>query len=130
MNTINIIKTTLLVVLLSVLFTSITVNAQPPGRQQGPPPIPNSSQINKMVDELTTELLLNEEQKATIKTLYINHFKEVREKTESKNVDQKAMEKLKAGLDRDIKELLSEEQKIKFIVYQNKLQTKQSRRQR
>jgi hypothetical protein len=46
------------ILFLIAMAISSAVSAQPPGGgdQQGPPPIPNSKQIKKMVTKLSTEL--------------------------------------------------------------------------
>jgi len=58
-------------ILTSMIFISSNLLAQ---QRQGPPKIPSDDQINKMVEDLTTELSFSEEQQASIHELYTDHL--------------------------------------------------------
>jgi len=97
--------------------------AQPEG-SQGPPPIPTSGQIEKMVTELSSELALNDYQSEIISKLYFAHFKEVKEEMQNNIQNRKAhrekMEKLRFSFEKDVKKELNHEQLKKFNEFMKK----------
>ena len=90
------------------------------GGQQGPPSIPNSKQIDKMVSNLAEEISLSEDQETEVLELYTAHFKEVKEKTKSGRPDRKEMEALKTDFEKEVKGLLTEEQQELYVAYLKK----------
>lgn len=88
------------------------------GRPDGPPSMPDSTQIVKMVDELSEELALSDEQKAQLVKLHIAHFdtlKEMREKNrDDREGGREAMRASMEAFDGQVKALLTDEQKTKY----------------
>ncbi|MCB0753931.1 MAG: hypothetical protein KDC52_20840, partial [Ignavibacteriae bacterium] len=68
----------LVIFITTMIFLTSNLSAQQ-RQEQGLPPIPNETQIIKMVDDLSAELSLTEAQGTKILTLYTNHFAEVKE---------------------------------------------------
>lgn len=110
--------------LIAVLITTITVNAQQRG-QQGPPQMPDEDQIEKIVDNLTKELSLTDNQKADITEKYTAHFKEVSELMENGRPDREVMEEMKADFIADVNKVLTEDQQKKYEEF---LEENESRR--
>lgn len=123
------------VFVLAVLLISSIGYAQPQGggqqgaRPQGPPPIPNATQIKKIVKQLSTELSLTEEQETRVSALYISHFDDVKEKTKVGVPIREEMEKLNVDFEKEVKSLLSKEQQKLYAAYLKK-QANQSSQQR
>jgi hypothetical protein len=87
------------------------------GGQQGPPAPPTEKQIQTMVDDLSKELLLNEEQEQIVLELYTAHFKTVEEKMSEGRPDREEMETLKKDLENDVNEVLNEDQQELYKTY-------------
>lgn len=90
------------------------------GGQQGPPELPTTKQIEKMVDKLSSEILLSEEQETKVLELYKNHFEEVESKTKSGRPDRSEMEELKEDFEDDVKAVLTEDQEKLYTTYLKK----------
>ena len=118
------------VIMLIALTVSSLSYAQPPGGNgqgsgpQGPPSVPNSKQIKKMVANLSKELSLNEKQESEISTIYVDHFDELSEKMKSEKPERKEMEALEAKFEKEVSAVLTEEQQ-KLYVETKKKNTKQ-----
>ena len=108
---------------LITLGVSQNLQAQQRG-QQGPPPMPDDEQIEKMVEDLSEELSLTEDQEKQVSKKYFAHFDEVEAKIEAGKPDRKEMETLKSDFEKDIEALLTDEQKEKYIDYLKKESTK------
>ena len=117
-NTVN------FVLLLCVVLIASTVSAQQrgpqDGGQQGPPPLPSSKQIEKMVSNMSKEISLSEDQESEVLEIYTAHFEEVEDKTKSGRPDRKVMEALKTDLEKEVNALLTEEQQELYKAYQKK----------
>ena len=103
---------TCLLVLMGI-FTSFSAQAQQ-RKQQGPPPVPNEQEIEKMLSDLSKNLSLSESQEEQISKLYTQHFDEVKAKMENGKPKREEMEELKSDLESDVKELLDEDQQEKY----------------
>ena len=90
------------------------------GSQQSPPQVPTTKQIVKMVDKLSSEILLSEVQKTEVLEIYKEHFKEVESKTTSGRPNRDEMEGLKEDFEDTIKAVLTKDQKKLFTAYQKK----------
>ena len=96
--------TSLIVLIVGNLFS------QPPqrGGMQGPPPLPDSTQIVKMIDELAKEISLTDKQKTKVSELYFAHFEEAGELQEKYKADREsqreAMDELREDFDDQQKE--------------------------
>ncbi len=107
---------TMLLMLISLIITG-NLFAQ----RQGPPKLPDSEQIVKMVDELAEALTLTNEQNSAITDLYMAHFEDAKELMEENKGDREsqreAMEDLKKDFDNRVKELLNDDQIAKYEAY-------------
>jgi len=109
--------------MLIALFASIFAQAQrsqgPQQRpQQGPPPIPDSTQIVEIVNDLAEELTLSDEQKTTVSTLYFAHFNEAKKLMEQDKSDREkqreAIDTSREEFETNVKAVFSDAQKEKF----------------
>lgn len=117
-----------LVFLLTLCISSISF-AQPPGGQGGGPKLPSDKEISKMVVELGKELTLSESQEELVLAVYKTHFEEVEEKmSDSSRPDRDEMEALEVSFQTEVKELLTDEQIVKYDAYLKEEQ--QNRKQR
>ena len=103
--------------MLSVIISSNQVVAQ--NRQQPPPKkLPDSTQIVKMVEELSKELSLSELQKTKITVLHFAHFKEAKVMMEKNKAEheknRETMDAFRKEFETQIGELLTDEQKTEF----------------
>ena len=113
----------------ALLISGITfAQAQRGGKQK--PPVPNEKQVIKMVDKLSEDLELSDDQEKEVLALYQDHFAEVEEKTSgNQRPEREEMEALKSSLEKDVKALLNEEQQSKFDDYlEEREQNKPKRR--
>lgn len=114
MNTIKRFNLSIALIISSLFFLTANLSAQ---HQQGKGPrqIPNESRINKMVDNLSAELSLNDGQKTEILALYIDHFDEAKSlMNNEQRPSREEMESLRAEFEDDVKSLLTEEQQEEF----------------
>jgi hypothetical protein len=107
-----------------LLFTSSVFAQHGERKGQGPPPIPNETQINKMVDDLASELSLSAEQKTEILLLYTEHFAEVKSSMDGNRKNREEMEASRSNFESKVKTLLNENQKELF----DKLQKNNNKR--
>lgn len=107
----RIIINTLIVMML--VFTG-SMFAQPRGGDHQPPPLPDSTEIAQMVDELAARLELTVEQKNQIDKLFRDHFSEVKQRMEKGRVPREEMEALRAELEKAVKALLDNDQRKEF----------------
>lgn len=115
---------------LSLLIITSTVLAQPRQGNQGPPPLPNRSQIAEMVEELDDVLELSKGQKAQISALYFAHFEEVKTVQNSGKVSRQEMDELKKHFQAEVKVLLNKNQVKKFESLQKNKPVRQQRGKR
>jgi len=113
MNTIKRFNLVLVILFTAFIFMSSNLFAQQ-RQEQGPPPIPNETQITKMVDDLSAELSLTATQKTSILTLYTNHFAEVKASMNGKRKSREEMESHRAQFEDKVKSLIDENQKSLF----------------
>ncbi len=107
------------ILMLIALALSNVVFAQPGGGgQQGPPQPPTTKQIKKMVSELADEISLNEEQEALVLDMFIEHFEEVEDLMDGGRPDRDEMEALETKFEKQVCEVLTEEQQEQFLEYQ------------
>jgi hypothetical protein len=92
--------------------------------KQGPPPIPNQKQIEKMVGELSEKISLNDEQEEQVSELFVAHFDEVKEKIEvdknNRDAHRNEMEALRKDFEKDVNLVLNKEQQKLFEEYSKK----------
>jgi len=107
----------LVILAFAIMFTVSLVQAQPPQGQQGPPPIPNDKQVEKMITDISKELSLDATQEKQVSKIFKAHFDEAREKMESAGSakpDRSEMEKMRADFEKDVKAVLTKDQQKKF----------------
>ena len=120
------IKNTLKIAVIMLLVVSVQSCFSQPQRGQGDPPTPDKEQIEDMVNKLTKELELNDEQVSQITKKYNDHFDEVEKMMEDGRPERSVMEKMKSDLETDVKSVLTEDQKKQF----EKLMKQEQRRPR
>lgn len=100
------------------IIISTSIFAQPPGGgKQGPPALPDTEEIAKMVTEMSEEINLDETQQESVLEVYTDHFEAVSEKMEAGRPDRDEMEALDAKLEEDVKALLSDDQIELYSAY-------------
>lgn len=111
----------LLLLTFALLFGYGSMYAQGPQRgQQGPPPLPNDEQIEKMVSDLSEDLSLTDTQEKQVSDLYFAHFEEVSALVgddNSKKPDRQVMEKVKKTFEAEVKSLLTADQQKKYDAF-------------
>ena len=107
-------NTGILLIIATMLFISGNLLAQ---QDRNPPPKPPSTEeVNKMVDELSTNLSLSESQKKEVSELFTAHFNKVRESMgnrEGKGSPEEMQQKRK-DFEEQVKSILNDEQKVQF----------------
>ena len=92
-----------------------------PGQRPQQPPIPDSTQIAQMVDELTTTLSLTNEQTAQILGLYAGHFAELKSKMDTDNAQHEKqrskMDNFRKEFEEEVKAALTNEQQEKYDTF-------------
>ena len=106
---------------LVLIISTNTSYTQNHGRQ-GPPPIPDSSSVEKMVDNLAIELELSVAQKDKVSGLYTEHFDLMRQMVEEnkvtgKKASRKAMESIKTDFESNVNAVLTKDQQKKYEEY-------------
>ncbi|WP_111707314.1 hypothetical protein [Lutibacter citreus] len=124
------------IVVLALVITTTTFaqqrgprGGQQGGSQQGPPEVPTTKEIVKMVDKLSSEILLSDEQKTEVLVLYKEHFEKVESKTSSGRPKREEMETLKEDFETDVKAVLTKDQQKLYASYLKK-NSKKERSQR
>ncbi len=113
------INTAVVSILLITLFSGMTWAQNQ--RPQGPPPVPNQEQIEKMVDDLGEKLNLSGEQSKKVLKLHTDHFDKVKENQEkgreNREAHRETMDKLRINFEKDVKAVLTKEQQKKYDDY-------------
>jgi protein CpxP len=108
----------ILTIILLGLYIGVSSAAAAQERHPGPPPIPDEAQITKMIEHLKTELKLDENQAEKIKTLHMEHFRQMKSFQENQRKQMEAAkgehDKLRIEFDTKIEKELSKEQFEKF----------------
>lgn len=117
-------------------FSGFTMNAQPEGQERmhkKHPPIPDSTEIVKIIDNLSKELSLTDDQTIKVTHLFKNHFSEVRTKIkgekQKRDKHRQEMEELRKEFESNITKLLTKEQQEKFKEHQKKHHKKGGKKQ-
>ncbi|MDX1699105.1 MAG: hypothetical protein R3250_00740 [Melioribacteraceae bacterium] len=126
----NLIKKTF-VLLMTIMFVSVAVLGQSKGK---PPRVPDSEEIETMVNKLARDISLSPDQKSEILNLYKNHFEEVKEKMEQERdkqkVEREKMAEHREAFKDEVKSLLNEEQQDKFDEFMKNHRPKNKNRSR
>ncbi len=115
----------ILTIILLGLYMGLSSAAVAQERHPGPPPIPDEGQIAKMIEDLKTKLNLSESQAEKIKTLHMEHFKQMKSLQENQRKQMEAAkaehDKLRTEFEVRIEKELSKEQfeKFKQIMEEN-----------
>ena len=122
MNTIKRFNISIALLITAMFFLTSNLSAQQ-RQEQGPPPIPNKTQIDKMVEDLSTELSLSDDQKTEILSLYTDHFAEVKSSMSSgQRPSREEMQSLKKEFEDQVKSQLNEDQQDLFDEFMKKNQ--------
>ena len=116
---------TLVILLLSSPFTQ----AQQ-GGHQGPPPLPNDEQIEKMVEDLSKELSLTTDQEKQVSEKYFAHFAAVEKKMKAGRPSREDMEAMETEFEKEVKLLLTKDQQVLYSSYIKEQKQKRPQRQR
>ncbi|MCP4574028.1 MAG: hypothetical protein GY838_16840 [bacterium] len=81
------------------------------------PALPDSSGIEKMVDEMSAALSLTGEQEEQIRVLHFAHFAEVKDRVADGRPDRRAMEALREKFESDVKSELRDDQTAAYEKY-------------
>jgi len=111
------IKVTILPILAFLLVTT-SIQAQAGRGHQGPPPIPDKTQIGQMIEELDEALDLSKDQKTQISALYFAHFEEVEALQEAGKSSREVMDELRKHFQANVTVLLNKNQVKKFKLLQ------------
>lgn len=110
-----------LALVVMITFSSFGQQRGPRGQQgsgqQGPPELPSTEQIEKMVDKMSNEILLSDEQETKVLELYKNHFEEIGNKTKYGRRDRSEMEEMKEDFEDDVKAVLTKDQQKLYTAY-------------
>jgi len=109
----------IMLVSMIMLISGISLQAQQRGHQ-GPPSTPSDDQIEKMVEDLSKELSLTKDQEKQVSEKYFAHFEEVEKKMKAGRPNRTEMESMKADFEKEIKLLLTDEQKKLYEAYLKK----------
>ncbi|QKG79874.1 Spy/CpxP family protein refolding chaperone [Tenuifilum thalassicum] len=115
-----------MVVLVAVMLLGNAVKAQDHQRPMPQQRIPDSTQVVKMVNRMAKKLNLTDEQKQKFVEFHLEHFKQVKAKQEEINGtrehNRKEMESLRQELDKKLKSILTDEQKVEFdkLIQENR----------
>jgi len=128
-------KTITTILAIAFMLTCSLTFAQPggggQGGQQGPPPVPNDTQIEKMVTDLANEVALSTDQKTKVIALYKDHFTQVKAKTSGNSRPKREeMEALDRNLEKLVKAELTEEQTSKYEAWLKEKSKQQPQKQR
>jgi hypothetical protein len=102
-------------IITAMLFLSANILAQQQERNQPPKP-PSTEEVNKMIDELSTTLSLNESQKKEVSDLFTAHFNNMKESMSSRegSGSPQEMQQKRKDFEAQVKSLLNDEQKLAF----------------
>ena len=116
MNKLRGFNTGILLIIATTLFISGNLLAQQQQNRNSPPKPPSAIEVNKIIDDLSKALSLNESQKKEVSDLFMNHFNEIRKSVESKEekVSREQMESKRRRFEEQVKSLLNDAQKIEF----------------
>jgi len=128
----NFLKTTGLLSLILILITIATILQAQPGGKQGPPPIPNEKQIEKMVTDLSKELSLDETQQQQVSEMFVAHFNEVKEVQNkykaSHEAERKEMDSARNEFEKEMKTVLTKEQQKQFDEFMENRKPQQNKK--
>lgn len=111
-------NTGILLIIATMLFISGNILAQQqPGQDRNQPPkSPSTTEVNKMVDDLSTNLSLSESQKKEVSQLFTAHFNNVKGSIGNKEGkgSPEEMQQKRKDFEEQVKSLLNDKQKTGF----------------
>jgi len=119
-----------MLIIVSFLLITTSVQAQPGRGQQELPALPNRAQITDMIEELDQALELTTSQKTQIPGLYFAHFEEAQALQDAGKTSRKVMDNLKKHFQAEVKVLLDKDQVKKFESLQKNQRPPQQRNRR
>jgi Spy/CpxP family protein refolding chaperone len=123
-----------MVVLVAIMLLGNAVKAQDHQRPMPQQRIPDSTQVVKMVNRMAKKLNLTDEQKQKFVDFHLEHFKQVKAKQQEMNgnreQNRKEMESLRLELDKKLKSVLTDEQKVEFDKLKKNRRSRPEMRQR
>jgi hypothetical protein len=116
MNKQNRFNTGILLIIGAILFNSGSILAQQQQDRNQPPKPPSTTEVNKMVDDLSVKLSLDKTQKQKVSELFSAHFNKLRESMGNKQGkgSQEEMQQKRKDFEKQVKNLLNDEQKAEF----------------
>lgn len=116
-------------ILVFIMMLNISIFAQQRGGDR-PPQVPNNTQVEKMVQELSEQLSLTNDQTIKVESIFKNHFSEMRSlMNNGERIERAEMESIKAEFESEVKSVLNDDQIVKFDEFMKKMQPqKRSRR--
>lgn len=115
-----------LLVIMGLIFGQEVIAQQK--QQQGPPPIPDQEQIDKLVEDMAKTLSLDKEQKKEVRKKFTKHFEEVKAKIEASRPKKEEMKALRSDFEKDVKSVLNEKQKKQFDVFMKEKEKERNNR--
>ncbi len=110
-------KSSLIVMMVSI-FIGVASLAAAQQTHPKPPPIPDEAQLTKMIEQLSKELSLDDNQKEKIKILHTEHFKQVKilhiAQKKQREAAKEKHHKLRSDFETKIEKELSKEQFEQF----------------
>ena len=117
--------------IMTTLLVSGAILGQPKGKLLK---VPNSEEIQSMINKLAADISLSPDQKSEILNLYKNHFEEVKEKIEQdrdkQKVEREKMAEHREAFEEEVKSHLSEEQQYKFDEFIKNQESRKEKRSR
>ena len=118
MKNLSLIKSSLLIFIISAFIASSSISAQP---QQRPPKVPDAKEITNMVKNLSKELSLSSKQQQEIKSLFTNHFADLKDRMEAKrnehDAERQKIDNHKKQFESEINKVLNDEQQELFVEF-------------
>lgn len=116
-------------VLVILLISNQVIQAQQRG-QQGPPPLPNDEQIEQMVESLSEELSLTNDQEKQVSEKYFAHFETIEKKMTAGRPDHDEMEAMETDFEEEVKSLLTKSQQDLYSSYLKEQKQNRSQKRR
>lgn len=108
-----------------IMLLNFGIYAQQRGGGQRPPQMPDNSQIEKMVAEMSEQLSLTDNQAVELEALFKEHFSEMKSTMNSGNRPSRdEMDAMKSEFESKVKSILSDEQMAKFNEFMKENQNR------
>lgn len=113
--------TGVLLIIGTILFISGSLLAQQQQDRNQPPKPPSTTEVNKMVNDLSVKLSLDKPQKQKVSEFFSAHFNKLRESMGNKQGkgSPEEMQQKRINFEKQVKNLLNDEQKAEFDKFIN-----------